>query len=68
MKIGDLVRDIFDSGNEVTFGRIGVVVGLDKDGDPLVVWTSADEFGDNPSVHYGYHVEVLSEIKSGDSC
>ena len=62
MKVGDLVRDIF--GCEVscplTFGRIGIVIGVDKDPDTngvLVFWAIVDKYEDVPSAHYNHHVE-----------
>ena len=68
MKVGDLVRDVFgcEWSCARTFGRIGIVVGVDKDPAAqgvLVVWTIVDKYEDVPSAHYHHHVEVISESR-----
>ena len=49
MKVGDLVMVMTND------GHLGVIVGFDKDGDPLVYECEAAEV----LAHYTHHIEVI---------
>ena len=50
MKVGDLVMVMHDH-----HGHLGVIVGFDKDGDPLVYECEVAEV----LAHYTHHIEVI---------
>jgi len=49
MKVGDLVRILAGE------GHVGVIVGFDEDGDPLVYECEVAEV----LAHYTHHIEVI---------
>ena len=63
MKVGDLVRfyDDFSGGNNIARYRTkGIIVSLDKDDDPIVMWFDPSFFG-QPEANFRRHIVVLSE-------
>lgn len=63
MKVGDLVR--FSDGytlenNLARYRTKGIIVSLDKDDDPIVLWFDPSFFG-QPEANFRRHLVVLSE-------
>ena len=63
MKVGDLVRfyDGYNRENNLARYRTkGIIVSLDKDNDPIVMWFDPSFFG-QPEANFRRHIVVLSE-------
>jgi len=63
VKVGDLVRfcDGFTHENNLARYRTkGIIVSLDKDDDPIVLWFDPSFFG-QPEANFRRHLVVLSE-------
>lgn len=63
MKVGDLVKfsDGFTHENNIARYRTkGIIVSLDKDDDPIVMWFDPSFFG-QPEANFRRHIVVLSE-------
>jgi len=63
VKVGDLVR--FSDGytlenNLARYRTKGIIVSLDKDDDPIVLWFDPSFFG-QPEANFRRHLMVLSE-------
>ena len=63
MKVGDLVK--FSDGytlenNLARYRTKGIIVSLDKDDDPIVLWFDPSFFG-QPEANFRRHLVVLSE-------
>ena len=63
MKVGDLVK--FSDGytlenNLARYRTKGIIVSLDKDDDPIVLWFDPSFFG-QPEANFRRHLMVLSE-------
>ena len=63
MKVGDLVR--FSDGytlenNLARYRTKGIIISLDKDNDPIVLWFDSSFFG-QPEANFRRHLVVLSE-------
>ena len=63
MKVGDLVK--FSDGytlenNLARYRSKGIIVSLDKDDDPIVLWFDPSFFG-QPEANFRRHLVVLSE-------
>lgn len=63
MKVGDLVR-FFDATHPgrpfARYRTKGIIVSLDKDDDPIVMWFDPSFFG-QPEANFRRHLVVLSE-------
>jgi hypothetical protein len=59
MKIGTLVRDILGAGSDDLHIRrgVGIIVGFDKDGDPVVWFTRPLEY-DTKQIQACYRSEI----------
>jgi len=63
VKVGDLVKfsDGFTHENNIARYRTkGIIVSLDKDDDPIVMWFDPSFFG-QPEANFRRHIVVLSE-------
>jgi hypothetical protein len=63
-KLGDLVKYVSDTCSDPCSLGIGLLMGFDKDGDPIV-WFQGDERHDQRDLHgsafYAKDIEVISE-------
>ena len=55
MQIGDLVRTIITTDNDI--GILGVIVGFDKDDHPIVIGEGSN------FAWYRHHLEVINESR-----
>lgn len=62
MKVGDLVRfsEHISNGSLARYRTKGIIVSLDKDDDPIVMWFDPSFFG-QPEANFRRHIVVLSE-------
>jgi len=63
VKVGDLVK-FFDGytleNNLARYRTKGIIISLDKDNDPIVLWFDSSFFG-QPEANFRRHLVVLSE-------